>query len=74
MEVWKLLNSSVWSGRLEAMTAAHLVRSLLLLLFLLRPVAAPAQVGDTFTALVSRVADGDTITVVRDGECEPYQT
>ena len=65
---WKALNSPVWSGRLESMATGHLARSLLLLLFLLHPVVTPAQVGDTFTALVSRVADGDTITVVRDGK------
>ena len=67
MGVLKVLNSPVLSGRLEPMTTAYFARSLLLLLFLLHPVTAPAQVGDTFTAFVSRVADGDTITVVRDG-------
>lgn len=51
------------------MTTAQLSRFVLLLLFfLLHQAAAPAQVGDTFTAPVSRVADGDTITVVHEGK------
>ncbi len=52
------------------MTTTHLPRSILLLLLfsLLYEVPASAQVGDTFTATVSRVADGDTITVVHNGD------
>ena len=44
-------------------------RSLLvhILIALTWPVSAPAQVGDVFTAPVTRVADGDTITVTRGG-------
>ena len=39
-----------------------------LLLALFYQGAAFAQIGQTFTAPVSRVADGDTITVVHDGD------
>ena len=44
-------------------------RSLLvhILIALTWPVSAPAHVGDVFTAPVTRVADGDTITVTRGG-------
>ena len=45
-------------------------RSLLVLILiaLVWPVRAPAQVGEVFTAPVTRVADGDTITVTRAGD------
>ena len=45
-------------------------RSLLVLILiaLVWPVSAPAQVGEVFTAPVTRVADGDTITVTRAGD------
>ena len=44
-------------------------RSLLvaILIALTWPVSAAAQVGEVFTAPVTRVADGDTITVTRGG-------
>ena len=45
-------------------------RSLLVLILiaLVWPVRAPAQVGEVFTVPVTRVADGDTITVTRAGD------
>ena len=45
-------------------------RSLLVLILiaLVWPTSAPAQVGEVFTSSVTRVADGDTITVTRAGD------
>ena len=45
-------------------------RSLLVLILvtLVWPTSVPAQVGEVFTAPVTRVADGDTITVIHAGD------
>lgn len=45
-------------------------RSLLVLILiaLAWPTSAPAQIGEVFTSSVTRVADGDTITVTRAGD------
>ena len=43
------------------------LRLVLVLATLSFPVSTPAQVGETFTASVTRVTDGDTITVARHG-------
>ena len=43
------------------------LRLVLVLATLSLPVSTPAQVGETFTASVTHVTDGDTISVVRRG-------
>ena len=51
---------------MKPVTMARFLR-FVLLLALFYPGAVSAQIGQTFTAPVSRVADGDTITVVQGG-------
>ena len=52
---------------MKPVTMARFLR-FVLLLALFYPGAVSAQIGETFTAPVSRVADGDTITVVHRGD------